>query len=66
MVLGVALSGLFESKTMLNPVTHSIVMAVGIPMKVKAVIQKHAVTAFVTKTAVHTYCDNANLIKYEL
>ena len=46
-------------------------MAVGIPMKVKAVIQKPAVTAFVTKTAVHTYgfggcCDNANLIKYEL
>ena len=42
-------------------------MAVGIPMKVKAVIiKKHAVIAFVTKTAVHTYCDNANLIKYEL
>ena len=49
MVLGGAVFGLFESKTMLNPVTHSIVMAVGIPMKVKAVIiQKHAVIAFVT------------------
>ena len=35
-------------------------MAVGIPMKVKAVIiWKHAVAAFVTKTVVDTYCDNA-------
>ena len=42
-------------------------MAVGIPMKVKAVIiRKHAVAAFVTKTVVDTYRDNANLIKYEL
>ena len=42
-------------------------MAVGIPMKVKAVvILKHAVAAFVTKTVVDTYRDNANLIKYEL
>ena len=42
-------------------------MAVGIPMKVKAVIiQKHAVAAFVTKTVVDTYRDNANLVKYEL
>ena len=36
-------------------------------MKVKAVIiQKHAVTVFVTKTVVDTYRDGANLIKYEL
>ena len=42
-------------------------MAVGIPMKVKAVIiRKHAVAAFVTKTVVDTYRDNPNLIKYEL
>ena len=52
---------------MLNPIKHSIIMAVGIPMKVKAVIiRKHAVAAFVTKTVVGTYRDNANLIKYEL
>ena len=52
---------------MLNPIKHSIIMAVGIPMKVKAVIiQKHAVAAFVTKTVVDTYRDNANLVKYEL
>ena len=42
-------------------------MAAGIPMKVKAVIiRKHAVAAFVAKTVVDTYRDNANLIKYEL
>ena len=42
-------------------------MAVGIPMKVKAVIiQKHAFAAFVNKTAVHTYHDNANWIKHGL
>ena len=41
-------------------------MAVGIPMKVKAIIRKQAVAAFVTKTVVDTYRDNANLIKYEL
>ena len=59
--------GIVISKTMLNLTKHSIIMAVGIPMKVKAVIiRKHAVAAFVTKTVVDTYCDNANLIKYEL
>ena len=42
-------------------------MAVGILVKVKAVIiRKHAVAAFVTKTVVDTYRDNANLIKNEL
>ena len=42
-------------------------MAVGILMKVKAVvILKHAVAAFIAKTVVDTYRDNANLIKYEL
>ena len=56
-----------DIKKMLNPIKHSIIMAVGIPMKVKAVIiRKHAVAAFVTKTVVDTYRDNANLIKYEL
>ena len=59
--------GIVISKTMLNPIKHSIIMAVGIPMKVKAVIiRKHAVAAFLTKTVVDTYRDNANLIKYEL
>ena len=59
--------GIVISKTMLNPIKHSIIMAVGIPMKVKTVIiRKHAVAAFVTKTVVGTYRDNANLIKYEL
>ena len=48
--MGVVVSGFPESKTRLNPIKHSINMAVGIPMKVKAVIiQKHAVAAFVTK-----------------
>ena len=61
--VGVAISGLSESKTMLDPIKHSILMAVGIPMKVKAVIiKKHAVAAFVTKTVVDTYCDQIGVV----
>ena len=57
--MGVVVSGFLESKTRLNPIKPSIVMAVGIPMKVNAVIiQKHAVAAFVTKQRL---IHNANL-----